>query len=103
MKGGPAAVGALLSGDVDVTFSVVETAIKMRGQGKDLRVAALMQDKNPSVLVVPATSPAKSLADLKGKKIGVTATGSLTDLVIRNYIRHQQQEDERLEQLGLWR
>lgn len=23
--------------------------------------------------------------------------------VIRNYIRHQQQEDERLEQLGLWR
>jgi putative transposase len=23
--------------------------------------------------------------------------------VIRNYIRHQEQEDERLEQLGLWR
>ena len=25
------------------------------------------------------------------------------ECVIRNYIRHQQQEDERLEQLGLWR
>lgn len=101
MKGGPAAVGALLSGDVDVTFSVVETAIKMRGQGKDLRVAALMQDKNPSVLVVPATSPAKSLADLKGKKIGVTATGSLTDLVIRNYIRRLGLPSEDFEIVGL--
>lgn len=86
MKGGPAAVGALLSGDVDLTFSAVETPIKMRAQGKDLRVIALMQDKNPCVLVVPTNSTVKSLADLKGKAIGVTATGSLTDLVLRSYI-----------------
>jgi ABC-type nitrate/sulfonate/bicarbonate transport system substrate-binding protein len=46
----------------------------MKGQGKDLRVLTLVQDRNPCVLVVPAASPVTKLADLKGKKIGVTAT-----------------------------
>jgi NitT/TauT family transport system substrate-binding protein len=86
MKGGPAAAGALMSGDVDIAVSVAETPIKMRAQGKDLRVIGLVQDKNPCVLVVAAGSPVKSLADLKGKTIGVTATGSLTDLILRAYI-----------------
>ena len=88
MKGGPAAANALLSGDVDVAISVVETPIKVRSQGKDLRVAGVIQDKNPIVLVVPTASSAKSLADLKGKKIGVTATGSLSDLITRAYMRN---------------
>jgi len=87
MKGGPAAANALVSGDVDIAFSLAETPIKMRSQGKDLRVAALLQDRNPIVLVVPAGSPAKTVADLKGKKIGVTATGSLSDLILRAHIR----------------
>lgn len=86
MKGGPAAAGALMSGDVDIAVSVAETPIKMRSQGKDLRVIALVQDKNPCVLVVPTGSTVKSIADLKGKIIGVTATGSLTDLILRAYI-----------------
>ncbi|MSQ54148.1 MAG: ABC transporter substrate-binding protein [Betaproteobacteria bacterium] len=87
MKGGPAAANALISGDVDITFSLAETPIKMRSQGKDLRVAALLQDRNPIVLVVPANSTAKTVADLKGMKIGVTATGSLSDLILRAHIR----------------
>jgi NitT/TauT family transport system substrate-binding protein len=101
MKGGPAAAGALLSGDVDVALSLAETPIKVRGQGQDLRVAALVQDRNPCVLVVPARSAAKTLADLKGKKIGVTATGSLSDLVTRAYIRQQRMNDGDFEIVGL--
>jgi ABC-type nitrate/sulfonate/bicarbonate transport system substrate-binding protein len=101
MKGGPAAVGALMSGDVDLTFSTVETPIKMRSQGKDLRVIALMQDKNPCVLVVPSGSTIKSLAELKGKTIGVTATGSLTDLVLRSYINRLGMNASDFEIVGL--
>ena len=86
MKGGPAAASALMSGDVDIAVSVAETPIKTRSQGKDLRVIGLIQDKNPCVLVVAAGSPITSIADLKGKAIGVTATGSLTDLILRAYI-----------------
>jgi putative transposase len=35
-------------------------------------------------------------------KYAVSTVGRDED-VIRNYIRHQEKEDERLEQLGLWR
>jgi NitT/TauT family transport system substrate-binding protein len=101
MKGGPAAANALLSGDVDVAISVVETPIKMRAQGKDLRVAAVIQDKNPIVLVVPTASTARSLADLKGKKIGVTATGSLSDLITRAYMRNNGMAESDFEIVGL--
>jgi NitT/TauT family transport system substrate-binding protein len=101
MKGGPAAANALISGDVDVAISLAETPIKMREIGKDLRVLALLQDRNPCVLVVPAASKATKLADLKGKKIGVTATGSLTDLVARAYIRAQGLQDSDFELIGL--
>ena len=37
-----------------------------------------------------------------GKGYFVSTVGR-DEEVIRNYIRHQEQEDERLEQLGLWR
>jgi NitT/TauT family transport system substrate-binding protein len=101
MKGGPAAANALMSGDVDVAVSLAETPIKMKGQGKDLRVLTLVQDRNPCVLVVPAASKATKLADLKGKKIGVTATGSLSDLVARAYIRAKGMQERDFELIGL--
>ena len=101
MKGGPAAANALLSGDVDVGVSLAETPIKIRSKGQDLRVAALIQDRNPCVLVVSSKSTAKTLADLKGKKIGVTATGSLSDLVTRAYIKAQGLQESDFEIIGL--
>ncbi len=89
LKGGPAAASALVSGNVDVGFTLTESVIKLRQQGKQLKVAAVIQDKNPCVIVVAAGNSAKSLKDLKGQAIGVTATGSLTDLVLRQYIEQQ--------------
>lgn len=89
LKGGPAAANALVGGDVDIAFTLTESVIKLKLQGKDLTVAAVIQDKNPCVLVVAASNPAKNLADLKGQTIGVTATGSLTDLVLRQYMKQQ--------------
>jgi NitT/TauT family transport system substrate-binding protein len=89
LKGGPAAANALVSGDVDIAFTLTESVIKLKQQGKDLTVAAVIQDKNPCVLVVAAGNPAKTLADLTGQTMGVTATGSLTDLVLRQYMKQQ--------------
>ena len=89
LKGGPAAANALVSGDVDISFTLTESVIKLKQQGKDLTVAAVIQDKNPCVIVVTEKNPAKTLADLKGQTIGVTATGSLTDLVLRQYMKQQ--------------
>jgi NitT/TauT family transport system substrate-binding protein len=38
---------------------------------------------------VPANSPIKSISDLKGKRVGVTTAGSLTDWLIRELSRQQ--------------
>jgi NitT/TauT family transport system substrate-binding protein len=40
-------------------------------------------------LVVPFDTPVKTIADLKGKRIGVTTTGSLTDWLVRELSRQQ--------------
>jgi NitT/TauT family transport system substrate-binding protein len=40
-------------------------------------------------LVLPADSPIKSVGELKGKRIGVTTAGSLTDWLVRELSRQQ--------------
>ncbi|MGD9812487.1 MAG: ABC transporter substrate-binding protein [Sphingobium sp.] len=89
LKGGPAAASALMTGDVDIGITLTESVMRLREQDKNLMVAAVIQDRNPCVIVVPTGSTAKSLADLKGQTIGVTAVGSLTDLILRAYIAEQ--------------
>lgn len=89
MRGGPAAANALISGDVDVVTGALEQALKMKAKGQDVKVIASIQHKSPFAIVVPIDSPAKSLADLKGKTIGVTAVGSSSDVQLRSYIRQQ--------------
>lgn len=87
MRGGPAAANALISGDVDLVTGALEQALKMKGKGQDIKVIASIQHKSPFGIVVPVDSPVKSLADLKGKTIGVTAVGSSSDVQLRGYIR----------------
>lgn len=86
MKGGPAAANALLSGDVDAYSGSIENALKLIEKGKDVKVIAGVQQRSPCAILVPADSPAKTLADLKGQSIAVTATGSSTDLQLRGLI-----------------
>src|SRR5215475_2421243 len=40
-------------------------------------------------ILVSADSPIRTLADLKGKKIGITTAGSLTDWMVRELNRSQ--------------
>jgi len=46
-------------------------------------VAAFASDPRNLSVLVPFNSPYKSLADLKGKKLGVTTVGSLTDWLVK--------------------
>jgi NitT/TauT family transport system substrate-binding protein len=87
MRGGPAAANALISGDVDLVTGALEQALKMKAKGQDIKVIASIQHKSPFAIVVPVDSPVKSLADLKGKTIGVTAVGSSSDVQLRGYMR----------------
>jgi len=52
-------------------------------------VAAMYGPTANLALLVPANSPIKAIADLKGKRIGVTTAGSLTDWLVRELSRQQ--------------
>jgi ABC-type nitrate/sulfonate/bicarbonate transport system substrate-binding protein len=54
-----------------------------------LGVAAMYGPPANLALVLPFDTPVKTVADLKGKRIGVTTAGSLTDWLVRELSRQQ--------------
>ncbi|MBI3369541.1 MAG: ABC transporter substrate-binding protein, partial [Burkholderiales bacterium] len=85
--GGSQALRALVGGSADVVSGAFEHTVNMQPKGQHLRAIALM-GRAPQIVLGynPKTMPHfKSVADLKGKKIGVTAPGSSTN-VMANFV-----------------
>jgi len=85
--GGSKALQAVVGGSADVVSGAFEHTIPMQLMGQPMR-AFVLQGAAPQIVlgVNPKTMPDyKSIADLKGKKIGVTAPGSSTNIVA-NYV-----------------
>ena len=81
--GGSRALQAVVGGSADVVSGAFEHTLNMQVKGQRLRAFAL-QGRAPQIVlgVNPKTMPNfKSVAELKGKKIGVTAPGSSTNIV----------------------
>lgn len=75
---------AMLGGSTDVTAGSYEHTIQMQGRGQDVR-AFIELGRSPGIALIVRQSLAaavKSVADLKGRKIGVTAPGSSTNLFV---------------------
>lgn len=85
--GGSQALRALIGGSADVVSGAFEHTVNMQAKGQRLRAVALMGRAPQIVLGVnPKTMPNfKTVADLKGKRIGVTAPGSSTN-VMANFV-----------------
>jgi NitT/TauT family transport system substrate-binding protein len=80
-RGGPATQEALAAGSIDISAiapAVVDLAIK---KGVREQIVALFTPPVPDgwFIMVPKASPAKTMADLNGKTVGVTQKVSLTD------------------------
>jgi NitT/TauT family transport system substrate-binding protein len=85
--GGSRALQALVGGSADIVSGAFEHTINMQVKGQRLR-AFVLQGRAPQIVlgVNPKTMPSfKSVADLKGKKLGVTAPGSSTN-VLANFV-----------------
>ena len=85
--GGSQALRAVVGGSTDVVSGAFEHTLNMQAKGQKLR-AFVLQGRAPQIVlgVNPKTMPGfKSVADLKGKKIGVTAPGSSTN-VMANFV-----------------
>ena len=82
--GGSRALQAVVGGSADVVSGAFEHTINMHYKGQPMRAFAL-QGAAPQIVlgVNPKTMPDfRSIADLKGKKIGVTAPGSSTNVMV---------------------
>ena len=85
--GGAVALRAVVGGSADVVSGAFEHTINMQVKGQRLR-AFVLQGRAPQIVlgINPKTMPNfKAVADLKGKKIGVTAPGSSTN-VMANFV-----------------
>ena len=86
--GGARALQAVVGGSADVVSGAFEHTVNMQHKGQRLRAFAL-QGKAPQIVlgVNPKTMAAYKLpADLKGKKIGVTAPGSSTNVMVNFFL-----------------
>jgi NitT/TauT family transport system substrate-binding protein len=80
---------ALTSGDIDFGFgSGPGMGYRMKGVPA-IAVAAVGGPPYPFVLVVGHDSPIRSTDDLKGKSVGITTSGSLTQWLVRELSRQK--------------
>jgi ABC-type nitrate/sulfonate/bicarbonate transport system substrate-binding protein len=86
IPGGSTIIQSIMSGDVKIANMAPPSAIGAWARGADLALVASGVDQ---LLETVVTNPnIKTAADLKGRKIGVSRYGSLTDMALREAL-HQ--------------
>jgi NitT/TauT family transport system substrate-binding protein len=86
--GGAQALRAVVGGSADVVSGAFEHTVNMQSKGQRLRAFAL-QGRAPQIVlgINPKTMAGyKTPADLKGRKIGVTAPGSSTNVMVNFFL-----------------
>jgi len=86
---------ALVAGQIDAAMGYYNHTIDLAGKGKSTECVVQIGLTPGHAIVVPTNSSIHSLADMKGKVMGITGTGSSTDfelqyLGLRNGIQPSQ-------------
>jgi NitT/TauT family transport system substrate-binding protein len=82
-KGGSQALTAVLGGSADVVSGYYDHTVELAAKHQQL-VSFVVYDRYPGlVLAVAPGKDIKSIADLAGKKVGVSAPGSSTDFFLK--------------------
>ena len=75
---------AMAAGQADLGLTAGASGVDAILSGVESRIVGLIgKDFNMMVLVVPQDSDIKDIGDLRGKVVGVTSAGSLTDYLVR--------------------
>ena len=89
-KGGGTTVRNMILGGLPFGEVALSAAIAAEREGLDIRiVCGGVQNLSDQVWVTLPDSPLKTIADLKGKKIGYTTPKSVTDMVTTLVLEHQ--------------
>jgi len=76
-------VKAMASGSIDVGHASGLDVTSAAANGVDMRAFYGSAEATPFGLIAAANSPMNSFADMKGKKIGISKFGSLTDYYVK--------------------
>jgi NitT/TauT family transport system substrate-binding protein len=85
LKGGSDALKAVLGGSADVVSGYFDHCVNLAAKKQELQ-AFVVYDRYPGLVLVVSPSHAneiKSIKDLAGKKVGVSAPGSSTDFFLK--------------------
>ena len=94
IRGGPAAVAALVSGDVDfASIGGAQAPIRSRARGLDVHIIASQSNYTNYTLL--GSKEAKTIEELRGKIIGVTGAGAFSDFAIRIYLKRNNLDPDR--------
>lgn len=94
-KGGGPAVQALASGSLDLCICAADHAVRLQQRGLGGTVLVALAEHHSYAVMALASSKDDSLASLKGKKIGITSAGSLTDNTLRYAIKQAGMDPDR--------
>ena len=88
-KGGSVALTAVLGGSADVVSGYYDHCVNLKAKKKDMK-SVVVYDQFPGLVLVvspKATGSVKSIKELVGKKVGVSAPGSSTDFFLKYLLR----------------
>jgi NitT/TauT family transport system substrate-binding protein len=89
LRGGPDALKALLGGSVDMVTGPYEQTIRTQTQGRFIEMVTTF-DVSPGLVLMVAKQyrdQVKSIKDLAGHPVGVTAPGSSTDEMVKYLLK----------------
>jgi ABC-type nitrate/sulfonate/bicarbonate transport system substrate-binding protein len=86
IRGGPAAIAALVSGDVDYAgIGGVQAAFRSRARGLDVSLIGCTSSTTSYLLL--GNNKVRTVEDLKGKIIGVTGAGTYSEFALRAFLK----------------
>jgi NitT/TauT family transport system substrate-binding protein len=89
LKGGSDALRAVLGGSADVVSGYFDHCVNLAAKKQELQ-AFVVYDRYPGLVLVVSPAHAneiKSIKDLAGKKVGVSAPGSSTDFFLKYLLK----------------
>jgi len=88
VRGGPAALAALSSGEVDFAEIGGAQAI-MRSHARGLDAVIIGAISNAANYQIVGSKSTRTVEDMKGKTIGVTGAGAFSDFAMRTFLRRK--------------
>ena len=86
IRGGPAAIAALISGEVDyAAIGGAQAVFRSRARGLDLSIIGCTSSTTNYILL--GNKQTRTVEDLKGKTIGITGAGTFSEFAMKAFLK----------------